>query len=551
MSLDGRKVVVVGAGHNGLVCAFYLARAGFRVQVFERRGVVGGAAVTEQFHPGFRNSVASYTVSLLAPRIIEDMRLAAYGLKILERPISNFLALDDANYLKVGGGLARTQAEVAKYSSRDAERLPAYYQMLDGIGDLLRALALETPPNFGRIAASLPRLMRQALQAHRLDLPQRANLLDLFTESARHFLDPWFESDPIKAAFGFDAVVGNFASPDTPGSAYVLLHHTFGGVNGKKGIWGHAVGGMGAITGAMAKACLDAGVTIEVDAPVASILVEQQRAAGVRLVDGREIAADLVISNLNPRLLFEKLVPRDALPDAFVDQMARYRCGSGTLRMNVALSELPDFSCLPGKSAAEHHASGIIMAPSLDYMDRAFHDARATGMSREPIVEMLIPSVVDDSLAPPGAHVASLFCQQFAYDLPDGLDWDQQKERAADLVIETVNRYAPNFKQAVIARSILSPLDLERVFGLTGGDIMHGHMSLDQLWAARPTLASADYRSPLKGLYLCGAGSHPGGGVSGMPGYNAAREVRRAAARGARPLAKPAGRSAKRTIRGA
>jgi phytoene dehydrogenase-like protein len=202
--------------------------------------------------------------------------------------------------------------------------------------------------------------------------------------------------------------------------------------------------------------------------------------------------------------------------------------------MNVALSELPDFSCLPGKSAGEHHASGIIMAPSLDYMDRAFQDARATGMSREPIVEMLIPSVVDDSLAPPGAHVASLFCQQFAYDLPDGLDWDQQKERAADLVIETVNRYAPNFKQAVIARSILSPLDLERVFGLTGGDIMHGHMSLDQLWAARPTLASADYRSPLKGLYLCGAGSHPGGGVSGMPGYNAAREVRRDASLAAR-----------------
>ena len=389
-------------------------------------------------------------------------------------------------------------------------------------------LALETPPNFGRVAASLPRLMRQALKAQALDLPQRANLLDLFTESARHFLDPWFESDPIKAAFGFDAVVGNFASPDTPGSAYVLLHHTFGGVNGKKGIWGHAVGGMGAITGAMAQACRDAGVVIEVDAPVASILLNRQRAAGVRLMDGREIAADLVVSNLNPRLLFEKLVPR-AMPCPMPSsiQIARYRCGSGTLRMNVALSELPDFSCLPGKSAAEHHASGIILAPSLDYMDRAYQDARASGMSREPIVEMLIPSVVDDSLAPSGAHVASLFCQQFAYDLPDGLDWDQQKERAADLVIETVNRYAPNFKQSVIARSILSPLDLERVFGLTGGDIMHGHMSLDQLWAARPTLSSADYRSPLKGLYLCGAGSHPGGGVSGMPGYNAAREIRR------------------------
>jgi phytoene dehydrogenase-like protein len=527
MKSGNNRVVMVGGGHNGLVCAFYLARAGFKVSVFERRGVVGGAAVTEEFHPGFRNSVASYTVSLLAPRIIEEMRLAAYGLKIVERPISNFLALDDRNYLKVGGGLARTQAEVAKYSARDAERLPAYYQMLDGIGDLLRSLALETPPSFGRVAASLPRLARQALKAHALDLPQRADLLDLFTESARHFLDPWFESDPIKAAFGFDAVVGNFASPDTPGSAYVLLHHTFGGVNGKKGIWGHALGGMGAITSAMGQACRDAGVTIEVDAPVASVLVDQQRAAGVRLEDGREIAADLVVSNLNPRLLFEKLVPRDALPDAFVDQMARYRCGSGTLRMNVALSELPDFSCLPGKRAGEHHASGIILAPSLDYMDRAFQDARASGMSREPIVEVLIPSVVDDSLAPKGAHVASLFCQQFSYHLPDGMNWDQQKAKAADLVIDTVNRYAPNFKQSVIARSILSPLDLERVFGLTGGDIMHGHMSLDQLWAARPTLSAGDYRSPVKGLYLCGAGSHPGGGVSGMPGFNAAREVRR------------------------
>jgi phytoene dehydrogenase-like protein len=522
-----KEVVVIGAGHNGLVCAFYLAAAGYKVRVFERRGVVGGAAVTEEFFPGFRNSVAAYTVSLLAPRVIADMALAAHGLRILERPISNFLPLDDNHYLKVGGGLARTQAEVAKSSVRDAERLPDYYCMLEAIGEVLRDLALETPPDFGDIWGSLPRLIRQGLRVKGLDLPQRADLLDLFTESGRTFLDPWFESDPIKAAFGFDAVVGNFASPDTPGSAYVLLHHTFGGVNGKKGIWGHAVGGMGAITEAMAQACKARGVVIETDAPVQKVLTEGQQVTGIELSDGRMIPCARVVSNLNPRLLFERLVAEDALPAAFKAQMARYRCESGTLRMNVALSELPDFSCLPGRSPEEHHASGIIMAPTLDYMDRAYLDAKRDGWSKEPIVEMLIPSVVDDSLAPPGAHVASLFCQQFAFDLPNGRSWHDEKERAADLVIDTVSRYAPNFRSSVLGRTVLSPLDLEEKFGLIGGDIMHGQMSLDQLWAARPVLGHGDYRTPVNGLYMCGAGTHPGGGVSGMPGFNAAREIQR------------------------
>jgi phytoene dehydrogenase-like protein len=522
-----KEVVVIGGGHNGLVCAFYLAGAGYHVRVFERRALVGGAAVTEEFFPGFRNSVAAYTVSLLAPRVIADMGLEAHGLKIIERPISNFLPLDDAHYLKVGGGLARTQAEVAKFSERDAARLPDYYRMLDAIGDVLRDLALETPPDLGDLLGSLPRLLRQGLRVRGLDLPQRADLLDLFTESGRTFLDPWFESDPIKAAFGFDAVVGNFASPDTPGSAYVLLHHTFGGVNGKKGIWGHAVGGMGAITQAMAAACRARGVVIETDAPVKAVLTEQARLIGIELADGRTIACERVISNLNPRLLFEKLVSPSALPEAFRAQIARYRCESGTLRMNVALSALPDFTCLPGAFAAEHHASGIIMAPTLDYMDRAYIDARRDGWSSEPIVEMLIPSVVDDSLAPKGAHVASLFCQQFAFQLPNGRSWHDEKERAADLVIDTVNRYAPNFKASVLGRTVLSPLDLEEKFGLIGGDIMHGQMSLDQLWAARPVLGYGDYRTPIAGLYMCGAGAHPGGGVTGMPGFNAAREVQR------------------------
>ncbi len=524
-----RTALVVGGGHNGLVCAFYLARAGFAVTVLERRGVVGGAAVTEEFHPGFRNSVASYTVSLLAPKVIDDMRLHDRGLKILERPFSNFLPLDDGRYLELGGGLERTQREFTKFSARDAERLPAYYEALDAIGNLLRELSLQTPPDLGALMHSGTRGLRQARAFGALTLEQRRDLLDLFTESAADFLGGWFESDPVKTAFAFDSVVGNLASPRTPGSAYVLLHHTFGEVNGKKGLWGHAVGGMGAITSAMERACREAGVAIEVDAPVVQVLVDAGRTRGVRLESGRELAADVVAANVNPRLLFDALVPPDALPQAFRSRMQRYRCESATFRMNVALSRLPSFTCLP--QAGPHLSSGIVMAPSLDYMDAAWSDAIRHGWSRRPIVEMLIPSTVDDSLAPPGAHVASLFCQHFRYALPEGRSWDDARAPAADLVIQTVDDFAPGFKDSVVGVMALSPLDLERKFGLVGGDIMHGNLSLDQLWAARPMLGHGDYRSPIEGLYMCGSGTHPGGGVTGMPGHNAAREILRDANR--------------------
>jgi phytoene dehydrogenase-like protein len=524
-----RTALVIGGGHNGLVCAFYLARAGFAVTVLERRGVVGGAAVTEEFHPGFRNSVASYTVSLLSQKVIGDMRLHDRGLKIVERPFSNFLPLEDGRYLELGGGLERTQREFMKFSARDAERLPAYYEALDGIGDLLRGLSLQTPPDLGALMHSGARSLRQARAFGALSLEQRRDLLDLFTESAADFLGGWFESDPVKTAFAFDSVVGNLASPRTPGSAYVLLHHTFGEVNGKKGLWGHALGGMGAITQAMEAACRDAGVAIEVDAPVAQVLVEAGRARGVRLESGRDLAADVVAANVNPRLLFDRLVPPDALPPAFRSRMQRYRCESATFRMNVALSRLPRFSCQP--ETGPHLSSGIVMAPSLDYMDDAWRDAMDRGWSRRPIVEMLIPSTVDDSLAPRGAHVASLFCQHFRYALPDGRSWDDAREPAADLVLRTVDDFAPGFKDSVVGVMALSPLDLERTFGLVGGDIMHGNLSLDQLWAARPMLGHGDYRSPLHGLYMCGSGTHPGGGVTGMPGHNAAREILRDASR--------------------
>ncbi|MGC1305336.1 MAG: NAD(P)/FAD-dependent oxidoreductase [Caulobacteraceae bacterium] len=540
-------VVIVGGGHNGLVCAYYLARAGLKVTVLERRHVVGGAAVTEEFHPGFRNSTASYTVSLLNPKVIRDMDLAGHGLEIVHRRAANFLPLNDKDYLIVGEG--RTKAEVAKFSARDAERLDAYNDRLEAIADVLRDLVLKTPPNveMGGGLSGLGELLKGAALGHslaKLDTTARRDLLALFSQSAGDWLDGWFESAPIKAAFGFDGIVGTYASPYNPGTAYVLLHHVFGEVNGRKGTWGHAIGGMGAITQAMARACAALGVDIRTDAPVREVVVEDGRATRVVTEAGESFSGRAIVSNLNPKLLFGKLVDPAAQPDDFRERIARYRCGSATFRMNVALSELPRFTCLP--EPGDHLTGGIIIAPTLAYMERAYADARAHGWSREPIVEVLIPSTLDDSLAPPGQHVASLFCQHVAPELPDGRSWDDHREEVADLMIDTVERYAPGFKASVIARKSLTPLDLERTFGLVGGDIMHGALTLDQMFSARPVLGHGHYRSPIAGLYQCGSGTHPGGGVTGAPGHNAAHEIlkdfgrRMAARRGAKSTSSPA-----------
>jgi phytoene dehydrogenase-like protein len=517
--------VIIGGGHNGLVCACYLAAAGLKVRVFERRGVVGGAAVTEEFFPGFRNSTASYTVSLLHPKVIRDLRLREHGLQILERPISNFVPLPDRRYLKIGPTLAATQREVAKFSQRDADALPRYYAMLERVCGMLRELVLETPPNIGGGVRDALRALAAGSRLRHLGMAVRRDVLDLFTKGAGQLLDAWFESDALKAAFGFDAIVGNFVSPYTPGSAYVLLHHVFGEVNGRKGVWGHAIGGMGAITQAMAQEARRRGVEIDTDCEVARVCVDNRGALGVQLTDGRVIEARCVVSNLNPKLLYLQLIDENALDAEFVQRIRNFKCGSATFRMNVALSELPDFACLPGSVAQEHHQSGIIIAPSLRYMEQAYFDARTYGCSRAPVIEILIPSSVDNTLAPPGKHVASLFCQHFDPELPGGLNWDTIKEPAADMVIDTVNRYAPNFKASVLGRMVLSPLDIERKFGLTGGDIFHGALTLDQLYSARPVLGYADYRGPLARLYMCGSGTHPGGGVTGIPGHNAAREI--------------------------
>ena len=512
-------VLIIGAGHNGLVCAYYLARRGLKVTMLERRSVTGGAAVTEAFHPGFRNSTASYTVSLLNPKVIEDMQLYRHGLKVVLRKIDNFLPTLGPDYLLSGrGGL--TKSEIARHSPADAENYEAYSAALDSVVAILRQWILRAPPNSGGGLADIVSLLKLGNSVRGLDAEAQRHLLDFFTKSAADILERYFSHGLVQALFGFDAVVGHYASPWTPGSAYVLLHHVFGEAAGIAGAWGHAIGGMGAITDAMAKACREAGVEIVTDMPVDEIIVEKGRAAGA-IAGGRSWRARTVVANVNPKYLFGELLSAGAVDPEISRRMAGWGAESATFRMNVALSELPRFTSLP--EAGDHLTGGIIIAPSLAYMDRAYTSARAGDWSAEPVVEMLIPSTLDDSLAPPGQHVASLFCQHFPYKVEGG--WEARVDEAADHVIAHVDRYAPGFKASVTGRMALSPWHLEQRFGLVGGDIFHGKMGLDQLFSARPMLGYADYRMPLPGLYLCGAGAHPGGGVTGAPGHNAAQAI--------------------------
>ena len=530
-------VLIIGGGHNGLVCAAYLAAAGLKVRVLERRQLVGGAAVTEEFHPGFRNSVASYTVSLLNPKVIADLRLHQHGLRVVERPYANFLPLPDGRCFRLGGG--HTEAEIAKFAPGDVARWADYNAMLDRVVAVLKELVHLTPPNVGERIAFADWLNSYAVakRLKHLDLRGRRDLLDLFTKSAGELLDHYFEGAPLKAVLGWDSVVGNFASPYTPGSAYVLLHHLFGEVNGKTGVWGHAIGGMGAITQAMRKECEARGVAIETDAEVARLIVENGKAVGVALADGRELRAATIASNLNPKLLYTKLVERGQLDDDTANRIQRHRNGSGTFRMNVALSELPDFTAMPGTQQQPHHSSGILIGPSLQYFEQAYFDAKSrahnAGWARKPIVEVVISSTLDDTLAPAGQHVASLFCQQVNPEVEGG--WDAHRDTVARLMIDTVNDYAPNFARSVLGYEALSPLDLERRIGLVGGDIFHGALGLDQMFSARPLLGQGNYRGAFKHLYLCGSGAHPGGGVTGLPGRNAAREILKDLRKGPRP----------------
>ena len=515
-----QDVIIIGAGHNALTCAFYLARRGLKVTMFEASDKVGGAAVTDEFLPGFRNSAASYTVSLLQPKVIRDMELERHGLKVVLRKRDNFLP-GSGDYLLAGrGGL--TRKEIARLNREDGPGYDSYIAELETVVPLIKKWILRAPPEVGAGARGLPSLLSLGRDMIGLDTREIRAVHDFATRSAGEILDRHFRGDLAKALFGFDGIVGNFASPYDQGTAYVLLHHLFGEAAGVEGSWGHAIGGMGSITQAMARAAREKGVDILLSTPVEELIVERGSVAGV-VAGGKAWRASTVAAGINPRLLFDRLVPDGAVEADVAQRMHGWKCESATFRMNVALSELPKFTVLPKKG--DHLTAGIIIAPSLAYMDRAYVDARVNGWSSQPVVEMLIPSTLDPSLAPRGKHVASLFCQHFRYDLGEGRSWDKEREKAADTIIATVDAHAPGFAKSVLGRQIHSPLDLERRFGLVGGDIFHGKMSLDQLFSARPMIGAADYRMPLPGLYLCGSGAHPGGGVTGAPGHNAARAI--------------------------
>ena len=522
MSLDA---IIIGGGHNGLVCASYLAQAGKKVRILERADVVGGAAITEEFHPGFRNSVASYTVSLLNPKIIADLDLHRHGLKVIERRVNNLWPNDEGDFISFPAGSDALKAEIARYSQADAEALERYSRDTGMVADLIRDFLLKTPPNAGGGLRDIFKMAGFANRLRKLSMEDQRIVMDIFTKSVADFLALYFENDYVKGAFAFDGLVGNYADTHTPGSAYVLMHHAFGEVNGKKGIWGHAIGGMGSISQAMAAAARERGVEIELNRSVEKVIVEQGKAVGVQLADGETVRAKTVVANVNPALLYGQLVDRAELPEDFARRISQYRNGSGTFRMNVALNALPRFTCLEQQERAteDHLTGGIVIGPTMEYLDKSYRDAREYGWSKEPLVEMLIPSLVDDSLAPEGQHVASLFCQQFDPDV----DWDQHRDEAAERILDQVEKYAPGFKASVVGRQVLSPLDLERKFGLTRGDIMHGALAVDQMFSARPMLGHGDYRAPIKSLYMCGAGTHPGGGVTGAPGHNAAAEILR------------------------
>ena len=519
-------VVVIGAGHNGLTCAGYLARAGLKVKVVERRGVVGGAAVTEEFHPGFKNSVCSYVVSLLNPQVIKDLELARFGLTILDRPAGSFCALPDGQHLWLSRDGEVAQREIAKFSNRDGAAYAAFDREIASLAEVLRDVVENPAPNLGGGLKDLWQALKLGNRLRRLSVEQQGALAELMTMSVGDYLDRWFESDPVKGAFGFEGIVGNMVSPYHPGTAYVLLHHAFGQVNGRTAAWGHAKGGMGAITQAMARSAEHRGVEIEVSAPVKEVaFTDKGRAEGVILTDGRVIRARSVAANTNPKLLYLQLMDPAVLPETFRRRMEGWRCRSGTFRMNVALSEMPRFASLDGGDDAAKLNGTIDICPSLGYMERAYDDAKVGGWAREPIISMCLPTTLDDTLAPEGCHVMSLFCHHFHPELSDGRSWDDVKEGVADQIIATVDRYAPNFKAAVVGRQVLSPLDLEREFGLVGGDIFHGALHLDQIYSLRPAPGYADYRGPIPGLYLCGSGAHPGGGVSGLPGRLAAQAI--------------------------
>lgn len=493
--------------------------------------MVGGACVTEEVFPGYKVSTGAYVNSLLRPEIIRDLDLPRHGFELLARNPSSFTPFPDGRYLMLGPDAGFNQREIGRFSARDAEAFPRYEAMLERVADFIEPTLMQTPPNpWSRRPGELLRLARLGLQFRKLGPEVGAQTLEILTGDARSVLDRWFESEQLKAPLATDAVIGAAASPSTPGTAYVLFHHVMGECNGARGVWGYVRGGMGGISNAIAAAARERGVEIRTNAPVARILSRGGTVYGVALDDGTEYQARQVASNADAHHTFLKLVDQSELPPDFVASVRAIDYSSATLKINVALSELPDFTAIPdgasNGSAGAQHRGTIHIAPSIEYMERAFDDSKYGAPSRSPVLECTIPSAIDPTVAPPGKHLMSMFIQYAPARLREG-SWDEMKESFADRCFEILNEYAPNFRRSVIDRQVLSPVDLEERFGLTGGNIFQGAMTLDQLFFMRPLPGYADYRTPVRGLYLCGAATHPGGGVMGACGYNAAREMLR------------------------
>jgi phytoene dehydrogenase-like protein len=518
---EAYDAIVVGGGHNGLVCAAYLAKAGRKILVLERRDVVGGAAVTEELHPGFKFSVCSYVVSLFRPHIIRELELAKHGLEMIPLECA-FLPLPDGDSLCRWSDPHRTRREIARFSPRDAEVYPEFGLTMGRIAHFAKELIDSPPPDPTSFSPKeIGSLLRLGKRFAELD-PDLAHLnLQLLTMSAVDFLDLWFESEVLKAPMSVSGIIGTFLGVRSPGTAYVLLHHYMGEIDGAFRSWGFAKGGNGALSEAIASSARSFGVEIRTGAPVARVIVKGERAEGVVLEAGEEIRAQAVVSGLDPNRTFLKLVGEEHLDADFVSSIRRYKLRGSSGKVNLAVDKLPEFSCRPGSL---HLRGDVAIAPSLDYLERAYDDAKYGEFSKRPYLNVVIPTLVDPSMAPPGKHVVSCFVQYAPYHLREGAEsWPSHREAFGDTVVDTLAEYCPGLKESILYRQVLTPWDLEQEFGLTEGNIFHGELSQEQLLFQRPVAGWSRYRTPLKGLWLCGSGAHPGGGVMGAPGELCAR----------------------------
>jgi len=524
-------VIVIGGGHNGLVNAAYLARAGKKVLVLERRYVLGGAAVTEEIIPGFKFSVCSYVVSLLRPEIIRDLDLPRHGLEIL--PLDGtFTPMPNGDHLWRVNDHGKTRREIARHSAVDAEAYEEFGKAMQQMCRFVKPILSMVPPDPSTLnPRELMKLLFLGRRFQHLPSEDKYNQVQLMTMSAADFLDQWFETDVLKATMSASGIIGTFLGVRSPGTAYVLLHHYMGEIDGAFRAWGFARGGTGAISNAIGDAAREFGAEIRTRAPIAKILVKDGRAGGVVLQNGDEIHADIVSSSVDPNLTFLKMIEANELPGEFLEEVRRYKYRGSSGKVNLALDALPNFTCMPGEGA--HLRGAISISPAVDYMERAYDDAKYGKYSRRPYIDMVIPSLTDPSVAPPGKHVMSCFVQYAPYNLKEG-SWDEKREEFGNNVIDTVSEYAPNLKKIIVGKQVLTPLDIERDFGLTQGNIFQGELSLEQLFFLRPVPGWAQYRTPIKNLYMCGSATHPGGGIMGAPGRLAALEILKDSGNGAR-----------------